>query len=308
MPYQYDCIIIGGGIAGLQAAIQLGRYTVHKVLVIDSGYGRSTLSRNYHNILGFPDGISGPELRRRGKEQALKHNIEFVEGKAVKAAKEGDGFVISLESGAQYTSATLLLATGLTDRFPPLPGLVETLGLSVYVCPDCDGYEIEGKRTVVMGSGKAGAHMALILSARTQELIYVNHEGTEIPDDLMHSLNEAGIEYIEDPIREVLTEGDGQISGLTLASGRRLDAEQGFIAFGHNHVHSELAEQLGVDLLHNKHIETNARSKMTNVEGVWAAGDIGAHSEQATVAMGEGNMSAIWIHKTLTKMKESMKS
>lgn len=90
---------------------------------------------------------------------------------------------------------------------------------------------------------------------------------------------------------------------MRLADGQVVRAERGFLAFGSNHVHSELAEQLGVHLLHNKHIETHPRSKMTNVENVWVAGDLGAHAEQATVAMGEGAMSAIWIHKVLTGMK-----
>lgn len=86
----YDCIIVGGGIAGLQAAIQLGRYSSHRVLVIDSGYGRSTLCHQYHNILGFPDGISGEDLRRLGRHEATKLGTEFVEGKAVKAAKRDE--------------------------------------------------------------------------------------------------------------------------------------------------------------------------------------------------------------------------
>src|SRR3954449_8067559 len=97
----FDCIIIGGGIAGLQASIQLGRY-MHKVLVIDSGYGRSTLCRSYHNILGWPDGISGEELRRLGRQQAEKLGVAFVQDEVVQAVAKGtigDGFELLGKSG-----------------------------------------------------------------------------------------------------------------------------------------------------------------------------------------------------------------
>ncbi|MGW9529085.1 NAD(P)/FAD-dependent oxidoreductase [Paenibacillus terrae] len=299
----YDCIIVGGGIAGLQAAIQLGRYSSHRVLVIDSGYGRSTLCHQYHNILGFPDGISGEELRRLGRNKATKLGAEFVQGKAVKATKRDELFAIQVEEGTVYSSKTLLLATGLTDRFPKLEGLLACLGNSVYVCPDCDGYEVQDRSTVVMGAGKAGASMALILSARTDHLVYVNHERSEMPDELMMKLREKGIGYKEEAISRIMTGEPGHFEGVRLANGEVVRAERGFLAFGGNHVHSELAEQLGVHLLDNKHIETHPRSKMTNVENVWVAGDLGAHAEQATVAMGEGAMSAIWIHKVLSGMK-----
>ncbi|MDQ0495152.1 NAD(P)/FAD-dependent oxidoreductase [Paenibacillus brasilensis] len=299
----YDCIIIGGGIAGLQAAIQLGRYSSHRVLVIDSGYGRSTLCRQYHNILGFPDGIAGEELRRLGRHEATRLGVELVKGKAIQARKQEELFDIEIEEGTVYSSRTLLLATGLTDRFPKLEGLEACLGNSVYVCPDCDGYEVQDRSTVVIGAGKAGASMALILSARTDQLVYVNHERSEVPNELMTKLREKGIGYREAAISQIITGKPGGFEGVRLDGGDVVRAERGFLAFGGNHVHSELAEQLGVHLLHNKHIETHPRSKMTNIENVWVAGDLGAHAEQATVAMGEGATAAIWIHKVLSGMQ-----
>ena len=94
----FDCIIIGGGIAGLQASIQLGRY-MHKVLVIDSGDGRSTLCRSYHNILGYPDGVSGQQLREIGRRQAEKLGIHFLNGKVESIAKENKSFQVSVKTG-----------------------------------------------------------------------------------------------------------------------------------------------------------------------------------------------------------------
>ncbi|WP_211745808.1 NAD(P)/FAD-dependent oxidoreductase [Paenibacillus sp. Marseille-Q4541] len=300
----HDCIIVGGGIAGLQAAIQLGRYSEHKVLVIDSGEGRSNLCRSYHNILGFPDGISGEELRKRGVQHAKAYGISFIHDRISRAHKKEGVFTLTGDSGAMYESRTLLLATGLTDRHPELPGLKNTLGISVYVCPDCDGYEIKNKKTIIMGSGTAGANMARILSSRTPEMVYINHEQTEVPSEILQKLKDKKIEYINEPIEKVQEQEDGMISAVILNSGRVVEAERGFIAFGNNPVHSELAEQLGAEIADNKHVVADARSRMTSVENLWIAGDLGIHSEQAAVAMGDGVLSGIWINKALHKMKK----
>lgn len=299
----YDCIIVGGGIAGLQAAIQLGRYSAHRVLVINSGRGRSGLCRSYHNLLGWPDGVSGGELRRMGRNQAEGYGVEFIEDKVIGAKREGEHLRLTGNSGAAYSCKTLLLATGVMDRFPPLPGLEVTLGRSVYVCPDCDGYEIEGRNTVVLGAGDAGAAMAFILRDRTEQLTYINHERTPISPENLQRLEEQQIRLIEMPIIAIEEQNDGMIEAVRLADGQSLAVERGFIAFGGNPVHSELADQLGAKLHHNRHVEANPRSMMTSVENVWVAGDLGVHAEQATVAMGEGAIAAIWIHKTLKQWK-----
>jgi thioredoxin reductase (NADPH) len=293
----YDCLIVGGGIAGLQAAIQLGRYN-HKTLVLDAGDGRSAICHSYHNILGYPDGISGPELREIGRQQAGKYGVEFVIGKGAYAKKTMSGFEIESDSGETYKAKTLLLATGIMDRIPPFPELMPTLGISVYVCPDCDGREVKDKSTIVMGSGNAGANMALTLNYFTDEITYVNHENTKVDEEIAAAMKGKGIQYVEGPIEKILADGP-DFSGVALANGEELFGERGFIAFGGNEVKSQLAQQLGVELHKNKHVLVDPRTKMTNVENVWAAGDVVAHSEQVTIAMGDGMQASIWIHKTL---------
>ncbi|MEK5476044.1 NAD(P)/FAD-dependent oxidoreductase [Paenibacillus sp. FSL R5-0407] len=299
----YDCIIVGGGIAGLQAAIQLGRYDRHQVLVIDAGDGRSVICRNYRNILGFPDGISGPELRSRGQKQAESLGVSFKHDRILHAEQTDEQFKLTGANGTEYRAATLLLATGVMDRFPDIPGLLSVLGSTVYICPDCDGHEIQNRRTVLMGSGNAGADMAMILADRTKELVYLNHESETVSPDRRERLKSLNIGYEEGQIAEVIigSEGsEGDIKAVVMTNGRSFEAERGFIAFGGNQVHSELAGQLGIALSHNKHIETDPRSKETNIAGVFAAGDLGVHAEQVTVAMGEGSIAAIWIHKALS--------
>jgi thioredoxin reductase (NADPH) len=298
----YDCLIVGGGIAGLQAAIQLGRYN-HKTMVLDAGDGRSALCQSYHNILGYPDGVSGPELREIGRKQAAKYGVEFVIGKAETALKTGPGFKVKAESGDTYEAKTLLLATGVMDRIPPFPELMPTLGISVYICPDCDGHEVKDKSTIVMGSGNPGANMALTLNYFTDKLTYVNHENKEVDEDIMSAMKIKGIKYVKGPIEKVLADGP-DFRGILLENGEELTSERGFMAFGGNEVKSQLAQQLGVDLHKNKHVLVDPRTKMTNVENVWAAGDLVAHSEQTTIAMGDGMQASIWIHKTLLAEKE----
>jgi thioredoxin reductase (NADPH) len=293
----FDCIIIGGGIAGLQASIQLGRY-MHKVLVIDSGDGRSTLCRSYHNILGYPDGVSGQQLREIGRRQAEQLGVQFLNRKAESISKVKEGFQVSVTDRETFTSERLLLATGVMDRIPDFPALRPCLGISVYVCPDCDGYEVKGKRTIVIGAGKTGVEMAKTLSYWTKELIYINHEQKMVDQNDLQILRERRIQYIEIPIKQVLA-NESHLEGFLLESGETIWGNRAFVAFGGNEVRSHLAKQLGVEMLENKHLIIDPRTKMTNVHNVWAAGDVVAHSEQVTIAMGEGSQAAIWIHKDI---------
>lgn len=295
----YESIIVGGGIAGLQAAIQLGRYK-HNVLVLDAREGRSSLCQAYHNILGWPDGVSGMELREKGYTHAKRYGVKFLYDRVTDITR-ADDFQIKTESGLVKRGKTLLVATGIKDRFPPIEGLVHCLGLSVYVCPDCDGYEVSDQMTVVIGSGRAGAEMCLALTYWTQKLIYINHEKKELGSELEMKLLQNGIRHLQEPVERIRHQ-NGRLEAVLLENGDIIDCAKGFIAFGHNKVFSDLVRKLGVELEDNRHIPANPRTKETNVPQLWVAGDIGVHSEQVTIAMGEGSQAAIWMHKALLNM------
>ncbi|RFB18739.1 NAD(P)/FAD-dependent oxidoreductase [Bacillus sp. HNG] len=305
MVNQYDVIIVGGGIAGLQAAIQLGRYK-HKIAVIDSNDGRSTICRNYHNILGWPNGVSGETLRNLGKMHAERYGVSFIQNEVVKIEKNQNAFHIHCRGGDAYLAKRLLLATGVKDNIPSIKNIYKCLGLTVYVCPDCDGYEVVDKHVIVIGSGKTGANMAFTLTYFTRDITFINHDWSNLDHEVNLMLDQKGITHIQDETDEILLdEKTSDFIGVRLKSGKIIEGERGFLGFGGNEVRSDLATQLGIERLENKHIIVDPRTKMTNIEHVWAAGDIAVHSEQTTIAMGDGMQAAIWIHKSLLDEKTS---
>lgn len=293
----YDCMIIGGGIAGLQAAIQLGRYQ-YKVIVIDSNDGRSNLCRCYHNLLGWPDGVDGETLRGLGRQQAEGYGVLFIKDRVIGVAEVDGDFQANTEQSKSFSARRLLFATGVRDHIPMLPGLIPCLGISIFVCPDCDGYEVRDKPAVVIGSGDAGANMALALTHWSRDITYINHGKSPIQQKLLEQLHNRMITVIDEKIVSVVCNG-AQLESITGEDGLNLKASHGFLALGGNVVNTDLAAQLGVALEKNRHIQVDPRTKMTNVKHVWAAGDIVAHSEQVAIAMGDGVQAAIWMHKSL---------
>ncbi|MDQ0230799.1 NAD(P)/FAD-dependent oxidoreductase [Metabacillus malikii] len=292
----YDCIIIGAGIAGLQAAIQLGRYLRH-VLVIDNQNGRSNLCRGYHNILGWPEGVSGETLRELGKQQATSLGILFQQDTVSDVKKNKNEFTLQTVKGETYHTKTVLISTGVKDNIPKIKDIEQWLGRSIYVCPDCDGYEVKDKQALVLGTGKTGANLSLTLTYFTNRITFINHGGKVIEQEAKEKLQQKNITIIDGEIEAIV--GTEEFEGVQLANGQVINGDKAFIGFGGNKVHSEIASKLGVELLENKHILVDPRTKETNITNVWAAGDVVAHSEQVTIAMADGCQAAIWIHKRL---------
>ncbi|MGM0875169.1 MAG: NAD(P)/FAD-dependent oxidoreductase [Bacillota bacterium] len=298
----YESIIVGAGIAGLQAAIQLGRY-MHNVLVIDNQNGRSNLCRGYHNILGWPDGVSGQTLRELGQKQAKSFGIEFMNDVVIEAEKKDKHILLRTKQGIEYKTNTLLISTGIKDHIPSIKDIEPCLGISIYVCPDCDGYEVRDQHVLLLGAGKTGANLALTLTYWTKRITFINHDAEELDQLVKRKLEQQGINIIYEQIEAIIAENESSFKGVKLKNGQIVHGDKGFIGFGGNVVHSDLAKQLGVELLENKHVLVDPRTKETNVTNVWAAGDVVAHSEQVTIAMADGCQAAIWIHKRLMKGK-----
>ncbi|MCL6445780.1 MAG: NAD(P)/FAD-dependent oxidoreductase, partial [Alicyclobacillus sp.] len=239
-----DAVIVGGGIAGLQAAIQLGRYN-RSILILDANTGRSTLCRQYHNLLGWPDGVSGLQLRHLGTLHARRMGVEFLRTNVTAVVRADSGFRVSTSAGANIEARTMLLCTGVSDHVPPIPGIQPALGLTIYVCPDCDGYECRGKRTAVLGTGDAGANVALALRHWTNDIILINHAeedsevqgavgemensaqrtGAAISAENRQALATANIAMVDANVDSVVLDAREAIEAIVLTNGDVVRAE-----------------------------------------------------------------------------------
>jgi thioredoxin reductase (NADPH) len=287
---QYEVIIVGGGPAGLSAALYLARYD-RQVALFDAGQGRSTWHQINHNYLGFPGGVPAKQLRERGYEQiaeyeqvtVLKHKIETMH-------KEGDLFIASGQAG-EWAARAVILCTGVIDHYPHFEGWHEYVGRSMFWCITCDGYACKGEKVVVAGNTNDTASMAMQLTRMTGDVtLLTNSEDFEIEERFVKRLKNAGVPIIRDKIDSVLGE-DGMMHTLILKSGEKLALEQLFSHQGAT-PQTDLAEQLGVTLAGNGYILVDTEQK-TTVPGVYAAGDVTRlHSHQITTAVHEGGTAA----------------
>lgn len=313
MVKEYDVAIVGGGPGGLQAAIHLSR-NHWRVLVIDRGKGRAFYTPMYHNLLGYPGGISGAELLRKGKEQAMKFGAEFLMKIVTDIRRDEDGwFTVTAQRRKEYREGSdghidqvrarkIVLNTGIMDRHPEVPNVYHWAGFAIYYCPDCDGYEITDRRVVVVGRGNGGPGLAETLRMWTDDLAVVNIDPEkEISPHWRETMERHQIPIYTGPLKEFVGKDRDIIEKVILQDGTEIPCEKVFSALGMYSVNSELGKKLGVETLESGYIIVDPRTKQTTVEGVWAVGDVVAHSQQVMIAMGEGAQAAIWINKTLRK-------
>jgi len=296
---RYDVVVIGGGIAGLQASIQLAR-SLRSVLVIDHHCGRSVVAKQYRNLLGFPDGISGEELRHAGRRQAEQFGVQFIRDEA--AALEQDAsrfFRVQLKHAARTVSGKIIImATGIRDPFPGIPGLTECLGESVYLCPDCDGYEILGRETAVIGEGPHAVGLARVLARFTRKLFVINHTGAPISVEQRQHLARWNLPVLEAQVVR-MEQTNGHLEALTLSNGERLAVARAFLSFPGAKPNTELLKPFPVKQNEHGLLLVDPRTRETSFRNIWAVGDIVAHSQLASIAMGDGSQAAIWINKRL---------
>jgi thioredoxin reductase (NADPH) len=290
-PGDHEVLVIGGGPAGLSAALYLARYD-RRVALFDLGRGRSTWHQVNHNYLGFPGGVAARELRALGRRQLADYpQVTCLEHKIDALAREGDGFVARGQAGA-WRGRAVILCTGVIDHYPHFDGWQEFVGRSMFWCLTCDGYTCRGERVVVVGNGDEAAAEALQLRRFTDKLLLLtNSRDCAIGAEFRRRLERARIPLIHDRILRAAGRGDGEFASLHTHGGRRLELDQLFSVQGAT-PQADLARGLGVTLSDKGYINVDTEQK-TSVPGVFAAGDVTRlHSHQVSTAVHEGGQAA----------------
>ncbi len=299
----FDIGIVGGGPAGLSAAIWSARYG-HSVVVIDSGDPRNWETRGINGFLGMP-GIRPAELRGNGREELRTYGVTLIDAMVQGIQRIGDGidsddvqFAFDIEQGQSVRARRVLLAIGMRDVWPDIPGLSQVYGANAHVCPDCDGYEARDKRVVVIGHGKRAASMALALTTWTPEItIVTNGCPADIDDDeLQQKLDGSGIAVRTDQISRLGHDGNA-ISSLYLANGEAMDVDKLFFTIAQFPA-DDLGAQLACDRDSGGHIIVSDYFA-TSVDGVFAAGDITPGPQLAVRAASAGAVAAMAMHRSL---------
>jgi len=305
---QYDCLIVGGGVAGLSAAIHLAWHN-RKVLVFDRRTGPLFFTLNkLENVPGMPS-ITGVQLQKELLIQAKELGAEHMRANITQVSGELGNFKLETEKGEHFEAKTLMLATGVARYHPTVDGdwkpcLKYAAKCNMFYCPDCEAPETAGKKTLVISTGNSsgGVGTAKHLHNFTQDLsILFTSEDAEKRERTPKNqawLDENNIDVREDTIKNI--EGKkGCIESIELSNGEHLNYDAYFIS-SPKVPRTDLAEQLGLDLAPTGHIAPLTQRGNTNVEGVWVAGDVRPMTQQVAIAMGTGNIAAIHIDQYLT--------
>ena len=290
------CLIVGGGPAGLTAAIYLARFHL-KILIIDDGKGRAASIPCTRNLAGFPDGISGKEVLARMREQAQLYGAKFDEGYVSRLDRTETGVRATWGEGS-IDAKTVLLATGTANRRPPMDEELHDDALArglIRYCPICDGYEVTDKKVSVIGSGHHGIAEAMFLRSYTRDVTLIAPDkAIQMSAEDAKKLKSAGIECVDGPAQAVAISKECIV--VETAEGT-YTFDTVYPALGSD-PHVLLAEGVGA-ALGEKGCITVDRHQRTNIPRVYAAGDVVIGLDQISHAMGEGGVAATTIRNDL---------
>lgn len=294
---QYDAIIVGGGPAGLSAALVLGRCR-RKVLVCDSGHPRNERSGGVHGYF-TRDCIDPGEMLRIGREQLAPYGVEFRHCVVADVVRDGDAFRVCLEEGVELSARRVLIATGVRDKLPEIPGFDEMFGKSVHHCPYCDGWEWRDHPVAVYARRNTGFGMALALRTTWNEDVALLTDGpAELKREQREELRRFNVIVRQERI-ERLEGDDGMLQRVVFKKGEPLPRSAIFVNTGFNQ-RCDIAGNLGC-LLNSKGTFVADKHEQTNITGVYVAGDASRDVQMVIVAAAEGVKAAKAINEDLQR-------
>lgn len=289
----YDVVIVGGGPAGLSAALVLGRAR-RKVVVIDSGEPRNAAAHEAHGFL-TRDGIPPAELLRLGREEIEGYGVEVLDDRVVSAT---EGFSVELASGTVLSARKLLVTAGIRDELPDLPGVAELWGDQVHFCPYCHGYEVHDDQVGVVAEGPMGVMKAVMLREWAPDVVLFSG-GYEPTAEEADRLATRGVAVEQGKVTRLVV-ADGRLTGVELADGRVVARSAVFVNpvfVPKDTLLTDLGcEQVDGPMLRTVRVDAAGR---TSVPGVWAAGNVVDPTAQLISSAGAGATAAVGLNHDL---------
>jgi thioredoxin reductase len=271
---RYDVVVVGGGAAGLSGALTLARAR-RSVLVVDSGEPRNAPASGVHGFL-TRDGVNPSVLLEAGREEVRRYGAQVLDGRVASAERVEDGFVVTLDDGNSVGARRLLIATGLVDELPDVPGVRERWGRDVLHCPYCHGWEVRDQPIGVLASGPRAAHQALLFRQWSDDIALFLHTAPRPTDEEAEGLAARGITVVEGEVASLEVVGD-RLVGVRMGGGEVV-ARRAVAVMPHFVARTEMLAGLGLEttvhpLSVGEQVEADATG-LAAVPGVWVAGNV----------------------------------
>ncbi len=289
---QYDALVIGGGPAGVSAAVNLAR-ACRRVAVVDCRReGRSDWAQMNRNFLGFPEGITAVELSKRGREQAERYGARFYDAEVARIGREDAVFRAEAPGGLALLARAVILATGVHDRWADFPGYEAYIGRTMHWCIVCDGFEMQGQRVLVVGNDEETAELAVQMLRFTKEVTLLTNSGSlGLSPDRVKWLDERSIRVVVGRLAGARAKQEGEFAAVEVEGIGELELDHLFSHQGAD-PNNDLARALGLELTTGGYIKVDQEAR-TSVPQVYAAGDVTRFSShQVSTAVHEGAVAA----------------
>lgn len=292
----FDVIIIGGSYAGLSAAMALGR-SMKNVLIIDSGKPCNRMTPHSHNFL-TQDGQTPQAISNLAKSQVLEYpTVQFQSDLAVSGQFLDDGFAITTEGGVTYTSTKLIIATGIKDIMPDIPGFAESWGITLVHCPYCHGYELRGLKTAIFAEAEKALHLAPLIKNLTNDLTVVTSGQYPYSDDQIAQLKAMDVDVVQNPIQSIVHDS-GKLQEIQFVDRPPIAIKAMYAGLPFVQ-HCNIPKSLGCTINDHGYIEVSTLFK-TSVEGIYACGDNCGRMRSVANAVYSGNVAGAIANMELT--------